>query len=255
MKLNIVITILILGIFCSSAFGSQALKSTFEQGNEHYKQGEFEKAINSYLTILDAGIENAELYYNLGNAYFKLGRLGQSILYYEKAQKLAPRDEDIQHNLRFAQNQIVDKIELPDEGAIINAYKNFIDSFTINEFTTALLIIFYAELMVIILTIFSKNDLLKKVSIYFGIFLLIAILLFGAKFNQHQRKGGVVLTEKLNVMTEPGTASQIAFTVHEGTKIQILEKRGEWYRINFDDRLFGWIKLPDEQGGNILGFI
>ena len=96
---------------------------------------------------------------------------------------------------------------------------------------------------------------MKKSALIFGIVFIATVVMFGVKFTSYQKKGGVVLVEKLDVLTEPGTASQIAFTVHEGTKLWVMEQRGEWYRVNLENRLHGWIELPEDQKENIFRMI
>ena len=254
-KHTIIFLILISLLISSISFASEALKSTFEKANKLYEEGKFQEAIKSYISIIDAGYENKDVYYNLGNSYFKLGKLGYAILCYEKAQKLAPRDKDIKHNLLFAQTQIVDRIELPEADAITSFYNAMLDYFTLNEITIILLGIFYIEITLIIIALFKKKSIIKRLALLFGAIFILNLIIFSVKFTSYHKESGVVLVEKLDVLTEPGTSSQIAFTVHEGTKLYIMEQRDEWYRVNLENRLHGWIKLPKDQRDNIFGLI
>ena len=92
-----------------SAFSQN--ETLFEQGKELYKNGKYQQAINSWMKIVENGEHSAELYFNLGNAQYKLNHIGPSIYYYEKALQLSPNDQDIKNNLAFAENARIDSIE------------------------------------------------------------------------------------------------------------------------------------------------
>jgi tetratricopeptide (TPR) repeat protein len=101
----------------------------FDQANAFYKQEQYDSARAYYERIVDAGIHNAAVYYNLGNVYFRRHQLGEAILYYERARRLAPRDADIVHNLRFARANIVDRQPEPGRGLferVLKAYHNLL---------------------------------------------------------------------------------------------------------------------------------
>lgn len=95
----------------SALAGPSGLESSWQSANQFYSDGNYEDAVNQYESILNSGYESSELYFNLGNAYFKLNQIPSAILYYEKARKLAPEDEQINFNLSLANSRIVDKME------------------------------------------------------------------------------------------------------------------------------------------------
>ncbi len=112
-NIAIILTVILLsGI--SFSFASEET-TTFQQGNEYYQQKHYDKAVETYEKLVQSGYEGTSLYYNLGNAYYRTGKVGYAILYYEKALKLSPGDDDIIHNLNIANLKIIDKVEsLPE---------------------------------------------------------------------------------------------------------------------------------------------
>ena len=91
---------------------NQAIDDLFQKSNEYYTNGDYQNAVNGYLDVLDSGFESSELYFNLGNSFYKLNNIPDSNFYYEKAKSISPNDEDILTNLIFAKNLRIDKIEI-----------------------------------------------------------------------------------------------------------------------------------------------
>ena len=107
--------ILIYTILLVVSFSAHASTSRWEAGNRAYIDGNYEKAIEEYSVIIDGGEYSMKLYYNLANAYFKLGKMGKAILYYNKALRIAPSQDDIRHNLALAEAQTKDRITVIPE--------------------------------------------------------------------------------------------------------------------------------------------
>ncbi len=149
--------------------------SDFQKGNEFYQKGDYQQAVEMYETALATGYESAELYYNLGNSYFKSNQIGKTILNYERAKKLAPRDEDILFNLEIAQLYVVDKINLPPQFFLVTLWKG-IKYFFVTKYLAILTLAIYIVLSLLLITrIFIRIHSLKKV---IGIAVIPVLILF-----------------------------------------------------------------------------
>jgi tetratricopeptide (TPR) repeat protein len=237
-------------ILLVSTSGIAQNETLFEQGKELYKNGKYQQAINSWMKILDNGEHSAELYFNLGNAQYKLNHIGPSIYYYEKALQLSPNDQDIKNNLAFAENARIDSIE-PLPQTVFSKWYNSISSIFTFEGWAVLAVafsLFFVALFLFYYFAFSeKRKRLLFVSSMFAGFLLVASLTmaFLTYGDYSKNQPAVIFASEIEVKTEPSMGSNVAFTLHEGTKVQILAQDGNWFRISLADGKDGWIPSSD----------
>lgn len=214
----------------------------FHQANQYYKEGKYEQAISLYQQIIDSGIKNGVIFYNLGNAYLKNGQLGKSILSYERAKRFLPRDEDINSNLAYANLLTIDKISKKRhwlKAGIIKAHQLL----NINEQTLVIFIIYLIITLLIILYIFIN----KRLFIITGIILVsvFLILLISLSLKIHstlQQKEVIMIVPRVEVKSGAEDKIETIFFIHEGTKVKINEVRDNWYCIELLDGKIGWIK-------------
>src|SRR5690606_29999626 len=147
----------------------------FDQGKELYKNGKYQQAINAWMQILDKGEHSAELYFNLGNAQYKLNHIGPSIYYYEKALQLSPNDSDIKNNLAFAENARIDAIEPLPQSIFTKWYKNIADTFTYDGWAAAAILFSIIFVALFLLYYFSYTE--KRKRIFFAISMVSALFL------------------------------------------------------------------------------
>ncbi len=222
----------------------------FEQGKELYKNGKYQQAISSWMQILDKGEHSAELYFNLGNAQYKLNHIGPSIYYYEKALQLAPNDSDIKNNLAFAENARIDSIEPLPETVFSKWYHSISSIFTFEGWAILAVVfsIFFVALFLFYYFAFSerRKRFLFVISMFAG-FLVVASLTMAfltySDFTKNQP--AIIFASEIEVKTEPSMGSNVAFTLHEGTKVQISAQDGNWFRIALADGKDGWIPASD----------
>ena len=236
-------------VFVSFSSFSQN-ETLFEQGKELYKNGKYQQAVNAWMKILDNGEHSAELYFNLGNAQYKLNHIGPSIYYYEKALQLSPNDQDIKNNLAFAENARIDSIEPLPQTVFSKWYENLSGVFTYNGWATlavAFSVLFVALFLFYYFAFSEKRKRLLFVSSMFAGFLLVASLTMAfLTYGDYSRnQPAVIFASEIEVKTEPSMGSNIAFTLHEGTKVQILAQDGNWFRISLADGKDGWIPSSD----------
>ncbi|WP_348772836.1 SH3 domain-containing protein [Aquimarina sp. MMG016] len=235
-------------LIASIGFAQQDV--TFDKANKLYNQDKYQEAIDAYKSILDAGQESASLYYNLGNANYKLSNIGPSIYYYEKALELSPGDEDVKNNLAFAQNATIDAIDVIPEGFI---------SRTINGFTNMLSFDGWAWISVICMLLFVILFILyytaqissRKRLFFISSWLILAVGLMGIVFGFRQydliqnNQYAIIFAQETIIKSEPNLRSEEVFELHEGTKVQVTETVNDWKKIKLADGKIGWIPAAD----------
>lgn len=222
----------------------------FEQGKELYKNGKYQQAITAWMQILDKGEHSAELYFNLGNAQYKLNHIGPSVYYYEKALQLSPNDPDIKNNLAFAENARIDSIEPLPKTVFSKWYNSISGIFTFNGWAILAVAfsIFFVALFLFYYFAFSerRKRLLFVGSMFMGILLIASLTMAFFTYGDYSKnQPAVIFASEIEVKTEPSMGSNVAFTLHEGTKVQILAQDGNWYRITLEDGKDGWIPATD----------
>ena len=242
--------LLFISILLFSAISLGQNQELFDQGKELYKNGKYQQAINSWKQILESGEASAELYFNLGNAQFKLNQIGPSIYYYEKALQLSPNDTDIKTNLAFAENARIDAIEPLPESIFTKWYRNIADSFSFDGWAIAAVIFSVFFVGFFLFYYFSISERRKRLffaaSMFAVLFLIgtvtLAFLTYG-DFKNNQP--AIIFSSQIEVKSEPSMGSNSAFILHEGTKVKILAQDGNWFRIALADGKDGWIPATD----------
>ena len=243
------IGILFTAAFSNLSFSYQA-ENLFIKGNEYYQKNDFEKAAETYETLIKSDYEGTSLYYNLGNTYYRMGKLGYAILNYEKALKLSPGDEDIQHNLALANAKTIDKIENLPKFFIFQWWENTLALFSVSGWTITAYIFYFLVLLSIGLYFFSRNQLRQKYSIVSGLtslsLLVIVIVFLIVKVNREVNvKSGVVIEQSVNVKLSPDENSSDAFIIHEGLKVRLEDEVDNWVKIRLQDGKIGWMPESD----------
>jgi tetratricopeptide (TPR) repeat protein len=220
------------------------------KANALYQSGNFQQAAESYQQVADAGYESPVLYYNLGNSYYRLGRLGFAILNYERAQKLAPGDEDITHNLALANSRIVDKIDNIPPFFLFKWWENLLAFYTISGWTYTAYAFYILVLLSIALFFFTKSPFRQKLSLYsaagFILLLILTSTLLAIRMNRELNfKNGVVIEQAVTAKLSPDEKSTDAFVLHEGIKVLLEDKVADWVRIRLKDGKVGWLPEKD----------
>jgi tetratricopeptide (TPR) repeat protein len=220
------------------------------KGNQAYQSGNFQLAADLYQQVVTAGYESPTLYYNLGNSYYRLGKIGYAILNYERAQKLAPGDEDIIHNLALANSRIVDKIDNIPTFFLFKWWESLLAFFTISGWTYIAYLFYILVLLSIALFFFTKSPLRQKLSLYsaagFIFLLIITTALLAIRMNRELNfKNGVVIEQAVTAKLSPDDKSTDAFMLHEGIKVRLEDKVNDWVRIRLKDGKVGWLPEKD----------
>ncbi len=239
-----IMVILLFVVYASLASSPQQL---LEDANEAYKRSEYAHAAELYEEILDQNLESAELYYNLGNAYYKSNRIGPAILNYERALRLDPLDENIQHNLEVAHTRTVDRIDQLPMLFYERWYMALWTMQSLDGWAVTTIILIILMLAVTSLYLFSRTIMLKKVSFYTMLLLLVMVLMSGFFIRKqykrlHASHEGIVMQTRVTAKSSPSMQSPDLFLLHEGTKVDIRTTLGQWYEISLPNGNVGWIK-------------
>lgn len=239
------INIFYLLIFLSSLTKANS-NSIMQTANEYYKNNRYQLAIEEYNKLLLDGFEGTSLYYNLGNAHYRLGKVGYAILYYEKALKLSPNDEDVKHNLALAKLNLKDKVDTLPPFFIFNLWEGILAAFSVTGWTIIVYIIFILVLIVFVVYFFSRSVTEQRISFFTGIgltvILLLTISLLIVKMNKEfNTKDGVIIETSVIVKSSPDYSSKDSFQIHEGLKVRIEDNVDDWVKIRLDDGKIGWI--------------
>lgn len=243
MRRIILFFIFISFIFCGSLL-AQSPDDIYRKANLSYEDEEYEEAVSLYETLIQMDRISPEVFYNLANSLFKLKKIGRTIVNYERALRLAPRDKDALLNLKLARSMAVDKIEAPEKGFLLNLILFPYDRLTVNELTV-FVSAFY--LLIVLFLIFSIFFVEKRIVIFYNVgilaFLLIifSIFLVSKIHNENFAREAIVISEKANVRSGPKDDYLLQFTLHEGTKVRIVEERQLWYEIDLSKDLRGWL--------------
>lgn len=233
--------------FAYASQSQERLAKLFAQGNSEYQKGNYSSAEQYYRQILDSNADSGPLYYNLGNVCFKQKRLGEAIYYWEKAQQKLPGDRDIRENLELANLMIVDRIEVPADPFPLRILARSQELLTITQECWLVLILFISANGLFFAYLVGKNSRYSfpaLVSSFVMGFLCIVFAgsLFLKIYEQDYRKKGVVIEQKVDVHSGPGTESITVFTIHEGIKVRVHEFSNGWYQISLPNGWSGWLR-------------
>lgn len=222
------------------------LTTLFAQANANYAEGNYAEAAKQYQEVL-AEQPSAEVYYNLGNAYFKQGELSQSILAYERALRLKPTMKDAKHNLQFAQTRIVDNIEDTQSFFLSSWLKAVRNALNQQVWVVLSISLFVLALVGFFFFAFSRTIWLRKTAFYTSLVaLLISICACANAGSLHkrdtQRSEAIITQGIVNAKASPDRSGTDLFTIHEGTKVRITDVIGEWCCIHVGNNI-GWMQL------------
>jgi len=238
--------LLILSVIPAS--GQDVRPLNFNKGVELYTASDYEGALREWLDIYDTGYRSAELAYNIGNAYFKLNDVPGSILFYERARLLKPGDNNINYNLQIARTLVVDKFEEIPELFFVRWFDFLSLMLHTNTWAVISIITFIAFLILLSLYIYSSRYKLKVISFWTAV-LLLFISASSLAFTLRNRslvydsREAVIFSPSVNGKSSPDASGTDLFVLHEGTKVSIEDKVGEWYEVKLSDGNKGWIPL------------
>ncbi|MBU1933017.1 MAG: tetratricopeptide repeat protein [Candidatus Omnitrophica bacterium] len=237
-------SLLLISFFMSAGLAyAQSPGEIYRKANLNYENEEYGKAASLYEMLLKMDKVGPEVFYNLGNSYFKLKKIGKAIVNYRRALRLAPGDRDISHNLKLARAMTVDKIERPEKGFLMKALLLPYDGMNIDQLT---IFVSLAYLCIVILLIVSIFFVAKRRGLLYVVGTLAAIvtvffIFLASKIRAKNSKEAVVVVDSVDVRSGPKEDYLLQFTLHEGSEIRIVEDAQDWCEIDLSKDLRGWI--------------
>ena len=220
---------------------------TKQNADTEYQKGNYQQAIRDYEELLKGGV-SAEVYYNLGNAYYRTDNITKAVLAYERAHLLSPGDEDINFNLQFVRGKTIDKITPVSEMFFVTWYKSVVNFTSVDRWAKLGVLSIVAALLLVLLYLFAPQMFLRKIGFFGGIGFLVLFLLSNLfAYQQKQvlenRKGAIIIAPTVNVKKTPAKSSADQFVIHEGTRVDITDKTmTQWRGIKTADGREGWIE-------------
>lgn len=219
---------------------------TKTKGDSAYIKEDYAAAIQIYEALLKNG-EAADVYYNLGNSYYKIGEIAKAVLNYERALLLQPGNGDIRANLEVARAKTIDKVEPVPEVFFVSWIKSLTNSMSVDAWATWGIVSFILLIIAFYFFIFSKQIMLKKIGFISGIILLIVTVcsnLFASQQKEHlvNRSEAIVMNPSVTVRSTPSESGTSLFILHEGRKVSVKDNSmKEWKEIRLEDGKVGWV--------------
>ncbi len=222
-------------------------RALWDEANTAYLRSDFHTASRIYRQILERGEHSSKLYYNLGNASFKEEKLGEAILYYHRALRLNPADEDARYNLSVAENRTIDRIETIPEFFLKTWMRSVRSLLSGTAWTILSLILLTLTLGAVLFYLLSQRLNLRKAGFYTTLCALLLFLVCTAfaaadRSEQISRNKAVVLSTSVPVKSSPDKAATDLFVLHEGTTLDVGEQMGDWSEITLTDGKKGWLE-------------
>lgn len=229
---------------------AQTPNELFSKGNNLYQNGKYTEAIEAYSSIEKHGVKSDDLFFNLGNCYYKLNKVAPSIYYYEKALKINPTHEDASFNLAFAKRMTIDVIEDLPKTFLQRFSSAVIQKLPFDTWAIIAVIASFLASLLFLLYYFSFSS--KKKLFYFNtsifaVFVLVISVFFAFQNYKtvQKNRAAIIFKAKVKIKNAPSTRSEAAFELHEGTKVVILDELDHWKKIKIADGKIGWIYTDD----------
>ena len=239
--------VIYLFLFVSISMLAQNANDLFLSANSLYKEGKYEEAIKLYEQIENENLASSEVYYNLANCYYKLNKIAPTIYNYEKALQLNPLNEDAKNNLVIAKRLTLDRVEALPKSVFQKLNENYLQKFTYNTWAVITIVFSFMASILFLLFYFAYTPSKKRTyfttSIISFLLLITSLVITYTQYNQTKNNvEAIIYTEEVSVTNEPTENSNEIFTLHEGTKVKVLDSVDNWKKIKLVDGKVGWIK-------------
>ncbi len=241
--------VLIIAVFSVPIFAKEA-QNLFRQANQLYQQGKYEQAVALYDEILKSGLESGALYFNLGNAYYKLNKIGLARLYYERASRFFKGDEALKENMELLKYKLVDKIPQPPAFFLFEWRDALLNTIPVNVQSWILVFLFAMLLVAIAWRRHALRRGQTNSGRFFLVIFVVVFLFFSAVYLQkiyllETDIHAVIMKPMVTVYAEPNASGTEVFVLHEGTKVKILRTNGNWQEIRLSDGKTGWLEIKN----------
>ena len=246
-KYTLLILALLSLVFSVKVNAQQNAEQWFEQANSAYNAGSYDTALMLYDQVVATELESVPLYFNMGNAYYKMREYPMAIYYYEKALKFDPSNEDVRTNLAIANLAIVDKIEEVPQSFIVKGWNGLKNTLSGQQWTVLSLVAFALLMVSAYLFLRSRRMGMRKLGFFVGLVMLVVFalsVLFAAQMKQASLREdhAIIMAPTVTVKSTPNEISVDLFVLHEGTKVEILDQADGWNKIKIANGSIGWLQ-------------
>ncbi len=222
--------------------------TSFDMANKLFAEKKYAESVTMYEEILENEGVAPELYYNLGNAYFRLNELAKSILNYERALRLSPQYADAKHNLEFANMKVIDHVELMDTFFLKKWISALMKLQSSNAWFITAVFFFVFAMVSLLIFIFGGTKFFRKASFYIGVVCLIisitSVTFSGIrKVRMLNHQDGIIISGVVVIKGAPDRSGTDLFQLHEGTKVSVVSALGDWYEIKLGSGSIGWVEI------------
>ncbi len=238
-------------LLCCGTFALQAASDPlWDAAAEDYAAGAWDSALEKYLQIEQSGMTSDRLCYNIGNAYYKCGQLGKAILYYERSLKLNPANADAEYNLGIARESVLDRIETVPEFILAKWMRGVKYTLSSNAWAYAALALMLLVAAGLLLWRFASRKGVRTCAFVAAcICLVLALCAYAFSWSERgdvlSDRGAIVMQPVTSVKSSPSGEGKSLFILHEGTKVELLDKVGEWVKVEIADGRQGWMPAGD----------
>lgn len=241
------VKIIVFVLFFASLSGVMA--QSMDAANKLYSENDFAGAAKAYQALVDQGYSGKNLYYNLGNAYYKSNDVARAILNYERALKLNPSDEDAQANLLLANRRTLDKIEALQPVFLTRWWVNFTNAISVDSWAIIGIISFVIALFCFILiahhTIINKTLMFTLSMFFLGLTIFFTVCANSQYSRITKSDNAIIMASTVNIKSAPSPASKVLFVLHEGTKVAVINENENWLNIKLSNGNEGWVEKTD----------
>jgi tetratricopeptide (TPR) repeat protein len=238
----------LLALWAATALGpafASTSRELFESGNSAYEQGKFQEAADAYEKIVAYGVADPRVLYNLANSYFKLGKLGSAILYYERSLRLDSSDQDARVNLEFARGLIRDRIQESEIPYPVKVVKDVLDTVSLDLVSVVFLCVYYVAASLLgclpLVTGHVRRRVLGYAAAAAGLCAILAGGMLFYKIQDTTAAHAIVMADRVDVLSGPSSDNTVLFTVHEGTRLALRNRRDGWYQVSLPNAMSGWV--------------
>ena len=223
---------------------------TKAQADSAYQQEQYQQAAHIYEQLLKRG-ESADLYFNLGNAYYRMEDITHAVLAYERALLLSPGDADVRFNLQMARSKTIDKIVPESEMFFVTWYRSLVHLMSVDAWARTAIVALLCAMLLVLVYLFAQRIWLRKVGFFGGVLFFVVFLaanIFGFQLQQSllHRTGAIIIRSAVPVKSTPSQNGTDLFILHEGTRVNIVDDTMKgWREIRVADGKSGWLEVKD----------
>ena len=241
------ILILFIFLFTISSVYAKVQLPEITAANQAYTHEKYNDALMLYQKVIDKGMESSDLFFNMGNCYYRMSNYPMAIFYYEKAKKLNPADEDIEFNIKITNTKIVDKIEPIPVLFFIKWWILLTNIFSFDDWAILAIIAIFVFFTSLFFYLSTHTYKIKKLTFWLSVIFLF-ITLLSVKFahtqykNMNSKNTAIIFAPNVNVKSSPDEKGIDKFVIHEGTKVLIVDELNNWVKIKIANGSNGWIE-------------